>query len=354
MNNIATGDALEHGLETLLLTTKSRSEFSRSLMRVDVPAKIFQSPNLDSYFRYYLEQCTTAVIDTSDQTKTHRQIVNTARLLADPSTDASYISNLLERATTSDEENDEVYWTFFAVRVLTMIDVGGLRQGIRLGLSPNIWSEGTIRDFVKAKFPAEKVLFSNGKMDPLFNACNIDSIASIRVIWTNNIADHLILEDGDRSIKVFSHVSFLELHRDCDIFPPGFVDETIRTLALLLPSNDKETRIWFYKEQKRCSNQSSIDSKAIDCRPVNSINRQFQKYNFWHDRLVMLNEAFNDPNPKSMRQLWLDRRRPAEWYSFWYAIFLIVGLTLFFGLVGSIEGGLQVYKAYHPSSSQGS
>jgi hypothetical protein len=40
-----------------------------------------------------------------------------------------------------------------------------------------------------------------------------------------------------------------------------------------------------------------------------------------------------------------------QWFNFWFAVALLVGLTVFFGLVQSIEGALQVYKAYHPSPS---
>jgi hypothetical protein len=38
-----------------------------------------------------------------------------------------------------------------------------------------------------------------------------------------------------------------------------------------------------------------------------------------------------------------------QWYNFWLAVALIVGMTFFFGVIQSVEGAMQVYKAYRPS-----
>jgi hypothetical protein len=79
--------------------------------------------------------------------------------------------------------------------------------------------------------------------------------------------------------------------------------------------------------------------------------RQLSNFEFWHDRMAMLKQAFDEADPKTVRQWWSDRRKPVQWFNFWFAVALVVGLTVFFGLVQSIEGALQVYKAYHPSPS---
>jgi hypothetical protein len=60
---------------------------------------------------------------------------------------------------------------------------------------------------------------------------------------------------------------------------------------------------------------------------------------------------FDEADPKIVRQWWSDRRKPVQWFNFWSAVALVVGLTVFFffGRVQSIKGAIQVYKAYHPS-----
>lgn len=125
------------------------------------------------------------------------------------------------------------------------------------------------------------------------------------------------------------------------IFPEGLIEETIQTLALLFPQGDKDTEKWYYKQD----NPEDLDSGVLNCGYLRDDYRQIEKYKFWHNRLVILKEAFDESQPKTISQLWNDRRGGSQWYALWVAI----GLTLFFGLVQSIEGGFQVYKAYKPS-----
>jgi hypothetical protein len=94
---------------------------------------------------------------------------------------------------------------------------------------------------------------------------------------------------------------------------------------------------------------SLIDGQAIKCPPLSTNDRRIRNFEFWHDRLAMLKRAFDEADPKTVRQWWSDRRKPVQWFNFWFAVALVVGLTVFFGLIQSIEGAIQVYKAYHPS-----
>jgi hypothetical protein len=153
----------------------------------------------------------TALWDLCDEIKTHRQIIEIARRIADPEVNMERMQPLLSQTRSSDQER---YWIFFAVRILTMIDVGELRKGLRLGQVPRTWDNGSLREFVKSTFPMDRELPDEIKLEKLFNARNLERVASIQVIWTNNLADHLQLQDDDQSVKLFSHVSFLELHRN--------------------------------------------------------------------------------------------------------------------------------------------
>jgi len=68
-------------------------------------------------------------------------------------------------------------------------------------------------------------------------------------------------------------------------------------------------------------------------------------YRFWRERLLRLKLVYDQAKPRTLRQWWNDRREGTNWYALWVA----VGFTVFFGFVQSIEGALQVYKAYHPA-----
>lgn len=121
------------------------------------------------------------------------------------------------------------------------------------------------------------------------------------------------------------------------VFPSGLVKETLTTLALLCPKSDKETRRW----AKRYSGPEALDHQLLNCGRA---KRHIGDYHYWHDRLVVLKEDFDDSRPSNIMQLWYDRRDASQWYPLWIAIIL----TSLFGLAQSIEGALQVYKAFNP------
>ena len=129
------------------------------------------------------------------------------------------------------------------------------------------------------------------------------------------------------------------------------MDETLQTLALLLPRRDTTVSKWFRSQQNLKGLQNRVDGEAASERRLKAAERQINKFVFWHDRLVILKQAFDESQPKSLRQWWNDRRNPVQWYNFWFAVALIVGLTVLFGVDSTVEGAMQVYKAYHPSPS---
>ncbi len=128
-----------------------------------------------------------------------------------------------------------------------------------------------------------------------------------------------------------------------DLFPPGFVDETIRTLALLLPQNDRGTKRWIGLQTD--SSRKPLDAELAKCGSLRTHERFFEKYSFWRDRIVILKEAFDESRPRTLSQWWFDRRNGKQWYTFWIAVMVFV-MTIIFGVVQSVEGGLQVYLSY--------
>lgn len=133
-------------------------------------------------------------------------------------------------------------------------------------------------------------------------------------------------------------------HALSTVLPDGLAVETLRTLSLLFPMDDVQTKHWL----RRQTSGQGLDMALAFCDPLKLDDRQFESFVFWHDRLVVLKQAFDQSRPSTISQWWYDRRNGVQWYTFWVAI-LVLTLTIFFGLVQSIEGALQVYKAFHPS-----
>jgi hypothetical protein len=125
------------------------------------------------------------------------------------------------------------------------------------------------------------------------------------------------------------------------LFPEGLVEETLRTLALLFPGNDPDGKKWFM----RLPSGLNLDQNAINCGYLKTDDRQIEHFKFWHDRLAILKQVFDEAQPKTISQWWYDRRNGVQWYTFWVAV-LVLALTIFFGVIQSVEGGLQVYISF--------
>lgn len=91
--------------------------------------------------------------------------------------------------------------------------------------------------------------------------------------------------------------------------------------------------------------KTPLDSLARENGQLKVEERQINNFEYWHDRLVILKQAFDEAEPRNMKQWWHDKRKRVQWYTFWVAIMVLM-LTVFFGLVQSIEGALQVYMAF--------
>lgn len=131
--------------------------------------------------------------------------------------------------------------------------------------------------------------------------------------------------------------------------PKGLAEETLRTLALLFPSRPKNKSAQNWLRSKLSDKKRSVrpDSDLLDCASLRPLDRKAEKFEYWRSELLTLKEIFDEPRPTSLRRLWHDRRNKVQWATFWVAMLILV-LTIFFGLIQSIEGALQVEKAYHP------
>jgi len=117
-------------------------------------------------------------------------------------------------------------------------------------------------------------------------------------------------------------------------------------MSLLFPEYDKDTEIWFEKQRIKTEkrNELPLDPLARQCGQLKAEERQTCKFEYWHDRLVILKQLFDEAEPSSISQWWCDRRKGVQWYTFWVAA-VVLALTIVFGLIQSVEGALQVWLA---------
>lgn len=306
-----------------------------------------------SYLRYYGEQCRNALHSKGLDAlvATHADIVDTIQQLGHPSaTRESVKDHLRARLPTRGEDNTEELLCEtidLAVRLLLMVDIGKLQHGFVPGQRPLLWEGGGVKKLLRDRFGSQggaTFRIVRVKLDRLFTARNLERIAGLQIVWSDNLSDHLRLMVDDTRIAIYHHASFLEHHKNSTVFPLGFIEETQRTLSLLFPQYDKQSRKWFKAQQRKFG----LDSRACAAGHLTTEERQIENFTFWHDRLGILKQVFDEAEPRTIAQWWCDRRRRVQWYTFWVAA-VVLTLTIFFGMVQCIEGGFQVYKAYYPS-----
>jgi hypothetical protein len=137
------------------------------------------------------------------------------------------------------------------------------------------------------------------------------------------------------------------------MYPKDLIAETLGTLILLFPSTDRKTRRWLEGQLKAGNSSTKIDMslRYIGHFKSGHASRRPENFKFWHDRLESLKDAVEEATPpsKALLKALSDRKQGDRWLNSWVAL-VAIGLTLFFGLVQSIEGAIQVFKAYHSAT----
>ncbi len=307
-----------------------------------------QELDWEPFFSYYTKQCKHALHDRGKHilVRTHQQILDIIIQFKELATKDAIRSDLKSLFTSKSDREKEIINSSIdlAARLYLMISIGDSRYAVSSG-TPLIWDQGSLKDFLSTYLNGFVELSDKDiRFEETFNACTLARIAGIKVKWTNNLIDHLrIIEGNEKVVEIFHHASFLK-HVEGQLFPEGLLRETLRTLSLLFPPHHPDTA----KFLRRLDANIVLDKQLTNCGQLRINERQIETYTFWHDRLVLLKRSFDQSRPSTLSQWWYDRRNGVQWYTFWVAI-LVLFLTIFFGMVQSIEGALQVYKAYHPS-----
>jgi hypothetical protein len=123
-----------------------------------------------------------------------------------------------------------------------------------------------------------------------------------------------------------------------NLYPDGLLEETEETLALLFPTkNNKDS-----KRTRRLRDKHQVDIEtALDLPPSMVISH----YKHWGERLAIVQQVYDTARPRHPRQWWFDRRNRVEWATLVVAVIVFI-MTLFFGVISSVTGILQVYASF--------
>ncbi|KAH7062213.1 hypothetical protein B0J12DRAFT_230244 [Macrophomina phaseolina] len=210
------------------------------------------------------------------------------------------------------------------------------------------WPTGSaLNDVVLEAFPKtpQHVAVKGCSFRQDLNAYNLERIGGFQIKWTSSFKDHLALDEDTGTIVLYHFATVLRLRKQEEgqnsVFPAGLVDETCRTLALLLPPFDVRGKQWFIQADKRA--RGAFDGSAMQ-QSLGPRGREIESFEFWHHRLCAIAEAFDGVEPRGFKAWWFDRRSRVQWINFWIAT-AVLFLTIVFGLISSVTGLIQAYMS---------
>ncbi|KAK8131132.1 hypothetical protein PG984_007570 [Apiospora sp. TS-2023a] len=309
--------------------------------------------SLQPYFQYYSTQCRQFLLDGAMHVSvsTHSEIVHLASIFHQNRVRDGILqahkASTLDRTASAETARNTIN---LCARLLLMVATGEPPNGLP-GPNTSHWEAGTIMDFTERCFGVGHQLSpENAQISKLLTMLNLKKIGGMKIEWTQNLADHLRLVDDDCKILVFSCISFLKFQNKYTLsvkqplFPAGFLEETLRTFSLLFPQNDIASQKWLSAQIKRRGN-NSLDPALMYSGSLWTHERRYENFKYWNNRLVILKQALDDARPQTMMQWWHDRRHGVQWYTFWVAILVFI-VTIFFGIVQSLEGALEVWLSW--------
>ncbi|KAJ5116688.1 hypothetical protein N7456_001036 [Penicillium angulare] len=210
---------------------------------------------------------------------------------------------------------------------------------IWLFLSLEDWGDRqTLEQYIHSIFTRSSSLANEQRVALNFNVLNLEQIGGFNIVWTESLQDHLSLsiDDTEKELRLFHVASFLhgyEKSKDRPILPRGFLEETARTLSLLIPSSNLKCQSWIRKARR----QDGIDLEAAYLPPT---SRDLADFPYWGCHLMELRDEYERTEPTTVRQWILDKRKPNQRYTFWIAVIALF-LALVFGLIQSVTGIIQ-------------
>ena len=196
----AATSTLDARLSLLPIKPPLQQAIIRQIFQID------QSANLDAYFSWVEDECDAAIDQVSVQT--HGEIVHIISFFQADLSRAEIVTRLHVQCADEDLVAASID---LAARIWLTLSVGKLPRSLSPGTSFT-WNDGPLSSTVHSLWSQSR-LSDSIKLPKSFNVANIEKIAGLTILWTNNLVDHLRLEDDDTKAWIYHQLSFLELHQ---------------------------------------------------------------------------------------------------------------------------------------------
>jgi len=202
---------MQSPLKSALANPTAQNQLAQEFWSVSTsqPATEFDS---QGYLQHYSSTVQDFLHDDGIHTsaKTLEDVVNIVTLIKSKATRDDVRTGVIPSGTTSKEEAKFENSINLAARLFCMIDIGSIPAGFS-GPSPLEWKTDSLHTFIAGKFSSTPELSKEKvKLERIFIGQNLERIAGLKIIWTNNLVNHLRLSMDDTHVSIFHHASFLE------------------------------------------------------------------------------------------------------------------------------------------------
>ena len=145
----------------------------------------------DSYFEYFEDQCRLSLHnwDRHDiSSLDFSQVILAAKLTQEGNSRAE-VEESVESSVDAACRGLSSGIVDLAVRLLSMIQIGGFRNMLMPGQDSLAWMDGPFLDSLNSHFTRDNVLKESVDLVKAFTARNVERIAGIRIVWTSNLLD---------------------------------------------------------------------------------------------------------------------------------------------------------------------
>ena len=179
------------------------------------------SAGIDIYFTdWYEEQC--GQCERQISIATNAELMGIVTYLRDPQeTRETTVQKLLaSRQNTTPVELSNLNASIdLAARLMLMMSIGDIGLSLSIGQSTP-WKSGSLQGLVNEEFTPSTGPQEICPFPKRFNARYLKRIAGIKISWTSNLADHLVMNDDEGKVSVFHNITFLKLHRKSTRYVP--------------------------------------------------------------------------------------------------------------------------------------
>lgn len=175
-------------------------------------------PRLDytaftNHCRSRLEECKTATYGSVQNTSCDEDVRDILQMIKIGLRRDELLDTLAQRTGLGLMNYRFAQWRIDRVAsLLVMTEIGNItRFGRRARVS---WRSGTLQQLINSHFTRERTLTDTSiRLEQIFMAKNLVQIAGLRIFWTANLSDHLLLDREQGIVHIFHHATYLECQR---------------------------------------------------------------------------------------------------------------------------------------------